>query len=227
MTTQPLSLAQIVPATRQKAMLALSFLALSALGMIHPANAQEVTYIIFDAPGSTSTQPTSINAKGAIAGSYNDANFVLHGFLRAPDGSFTTFDAPGATYTFPASINRVGAIAGSYDDANFVLHGFLRSPHGNFTTFDPPGSKGTEFGPGTGVAAINGAGEITGAYEGKPDAEGHVPIHGFLRSRHGTFTTFDPPGSVGTFPSSINAEGAITGAYSDGQNIHGFLRARD
>ncbi len=227
MTTQPRSAAQIVPTTRQKAMLALSFLALSTLGMIHPANAQEVTYIIFDPPGSTSTQPKSINAKGAITGSYNDANFVLHGFLRAPDGSFTRFHAPGATYTFPQSINRVGAIAGSYDDANFVLHGFLRSPDGTITTFDPPGSEGSRFGPGTGVAAINGAGEITGAYEGKPNPEGRIPIHGFLRSRHGTFTTFDPPGSVGTFAASINAEGAITGGYSDGQNIHGFLRARD
>ena len=227
MTTQPLSAVPIVPTTRQKAMLALSFLALSTLGMIHPANAQEVTYIIFDPPGSTSTQPKSINAKGAITGSYNDANFVLHGFLRAPDGSFTRFHAPGATYTFPQSINRVGAITGSYDDANFVLHGFLRSPDGNFTTFDPPGSEGSRFGPGTGVAAINGAGEITGAYEGKPNPEGRIPIHGFLRSRHGTFTTFDPPGSVGTFAASINAEGAITGGYSDGQNIHGFLRARN
>src|SRR3984893_8648546 len=91
MTSQPLPAAPIVPTTRQKAMLALSFLALSTLGMIHPANALEVTYIIFDPPGSNSTQPASINAKGAIAGSYNDANYVLHGFLRAPDGSFTTF----------------------------------------------------------------------------------------------------------------------------------------
>jgi hypothetical protein len=37
MTRPPLSVAQIVPTTRQKAMLALSFLALSTLGMIHPA----------------------------------------------------------------------------------------------------------------------------------------------------------------------------------------------
>src|SRR5258706_950841 len=129
MTTQPLSAVPIVPTTRQKAILALSFLALSTLGMIHPANAQEVTYIIFDPPGSTVTRPTSINAEGAITGSYNDANFVLHGFLRAPDGSFTTFDAPCAAYTFPASINRVGAIAGSYDDTNIQLHGFLRFPN--------------------------------------------------------------------------------------------------
>src|SRR6267378_3405177 len=210
---------------RRKEVLAVGLMVLYTLGMIHPANAQEVTYIIFDPPGSTVTRPTSINAQGAITGTSNAQNSP--GFLRAPDGTITTFDAPGATYTFPQSINRVGAIAGSYDDANFVLHGFLRSPDGTITTFDPPGSEGSRFGPGTGVAAINGAGEITGAYEGKPNPDGRIPIHGFLRSRHGTFTTFDPPGSVGTFAASINAEGAITGGYSDGQNFHAFLRVRD
>jgi hypothetical protein len=39
MTRHPLSIAQVVPMTRQKAMLALSFLALSTLAMIHPAKA--------------------------------------------------------------------------------------------------------------------------------------------------------------------------------------------
>src|ERR1700730_33892 len=91
MTTQPLSAAQIVPTTRQKAMLALSFLALSTLGMIHPANAKEVTYIIFDPPGSTYTQPNSINRKGAITGSYRDAQFVNHGFQRDRDEAITSF----------------------------------------------------------------------------------------------------------------------------------------
>ncbi len=129
MITNALTVAQKLLVARRKEVLAVGLMVLYTLGMIHPANAQEVTYIIFDPPGSTSSHPASINAKGAITGSYNDANFVLHGFLRAPDGSFTTFDAPGATSTFPQSINRVGAIAGSYDDSNFVLHGFLRSPH--------------------------------------------------------------------------------------------------
>jgi hypothetical protein len=229
MITNALTVAQKLLVAVRKEVLAVGLMALSMLGMIYPANAQEVTYIIFDPPGSTVTRPTSINAQGAITGTSNAQNSP--GFLRAPDGSFTTFDAPdgsfttfdapGATFTFPASINRVGTIAGSYTDANFVAHGFLRSPDGTITTFDPPGSRGDPFGPGSGAAAMNDAGEITGSYQS------NTTIHGFLRSRHGTFTTFDPPGSVGTFPASINAEGAITGTYSDGQNIHGFLRARD
>src|SRR5437762_1437349 len=38
-------------------------------------------------------------------------------------------------------------------------------------------------------------------------------------------TSFDPPGSIGTFPSSINDAGEITGSYgtSDGAN-HGIVR---
>jgi hypothetical protein len=43
-----------------------------------------------------------------------------------------------------------------------------------------------------------------------------------------TFTTFDPPGSAGTFSTSINPAGAITGYYATANNIpHAFLRSRD
>jgi hypothetical protein len=38
-----------------------------------------------------------------------------------------------------------------------------------------------------------------------------------------TFTTFDPPGSVGAVPQSINTAGAITGSYYDGSKYHGFV----
>ncbi len=222
MTTQPLSAVQNVPTTRHKNMLALSFIAFSALA-IHRAHAQEATYIIFNAPGSTFTRPKSINLEGAITGTYSDGQYN-HGFLRAPDGSFTTFDPPGSAYTFPASMNRVGAIAGAYTDAQFVGHGFLRSPDGSFTTLDPPGSKSDPGGPGTGASAMNGAGEITGSYE-HSTAGGSIAIHGFLRSRAGKYTTFHVPGAPVTAPTGINAEGAIVGTYSDGQYTHGFLRA--
>src|ERR1700716_256007 len=212
MITNALTVAQKLLVAGRKEVLAVGLVVLSTLGMIHPANAQKVIYTIFDPPGSTSTQPKSINARGAITGSYGDANYVLHGFLRAPDGTITTFDPPGAAYTFPASINRLGAIAGSYTDANFVAHGFLRSPDGTITTLDPPGSYSDPGGPGTGASAINGAGEITGSYEGKPNAQGRIAIHGFLRSRAGTFTRIDAvPGAPVTVPTGINAEGAITG----------------
>ena len=47
--------------------------------------------IKFDPPGSTGTDPTSIDAAGWIAGGYLDTNGTSHGFLRAPDGTITFF----------------------------------------------------------------------------------------------------------------------------------------
>ena len=57
----------------------------------------------FEAPGAglghgldQGTVAYSINDLGVIAGQYQDSNYVFHGFVRYPDGSFTKFDAPGA-----------------------------------------------------------------------------------------------------------------------------------
>ena len=66
------------------------------------------------------------------------------------------------------------------------------------------------------------AGTITGSYTDANNAG-----HGFLRARDGTFTTFDPPGAVGTFPLAINPAGAVTGSYTDANFVvHGFLLSR-
>jgi hypothetical protein len=77
-------------------------------------------------------------------------------------------------------------------------------------TIDAPGA-GTGSFEGTVTAGINAEGTITGNY-----FDANFSSHGFLRTRAGTFTTFDPPGSNGTtFPSGINDAGAA-----------GFLRSR-
>ena len=179
----------------------------------------------FDAPGSVKgTSPTGINDAGAITGSYADARSVEHGFLRAPDGTFTTFDAPGAGTAFQQgttvrSINSAGAITGYYYDANYVHHGFVRAPDGTITSFDAPGA-GTGLDQGTFAFSINTAGKVTGAYS---DA-GYL-VHGYVRAPDGTFTTIDA-GTNGIVALSINDAGAITG-YVGGFPNHGFLQAPD
>jgi hypothetical protein len=92
----------------------------------------------FDAPdagtgagegtGCSSDCPVSLNDFGAITGTYSDANFVGHGYLRSPEGRFATIDPSGSVGTFPFSLNDSGAITGEYVDANNVWHGFLRTP---------------------------------------------------------------------------------------------------
>jgi hypothetical protein len=92
----------------------------------------------------------------------------------------------------------------------------------DFITFAAPGA-GTAAGEGTFADAINPVGAVTGSYSDANDVQ-----HGFLRNPDGTFTTFDPPGSVSTGPTGINPEGAITGFYYDAAFVlHGFVREQD
>ena len=188
------------------------------------------TFTNVDPPGSIgSTEaapsgeaPIVINTAGAIAGNYSDG-IGLHGFLRAPDGTFTTFDPPASpTYgsqTFPMAINPAGAIAGSYMDGNTGSYrGFLRAPDGTVTAFDPSGSLLTQ------VEGINQAGQITGWYF--PNFY-TGPVHGFLRRpKYGSITSIDPPPPLpplGVFPYAINPAGTITGNYFANNQYHGFL----
>jgi hypothetical protein len=134
------------------------------------------TFITFNPPNSTYTNPVGINPEGAITGWSMDASRVTHGFLRTRDGTLITIDAPGAGTgsfegTVAVGINAEGTITGNYFDANFNSHGFLRTRAGNFTTFDPPGSNGNTFPSG-----INDAGAVTGGY-----ADASNVFHGFLR----------------------------------------------
>jgi len=84
-------------------------------------------------PGSGfGTQVEDINLKGAITGTYADANNVMHGFLRTRQGRVITFDVPGAGTatdrhegTLGLAINAAGEITGAYFDSNYVLQGFL------------------------------------------------------------------------------------------------------
>jgi len=114
-----------------------------------PSPARPVgTFITFDVPGAVNgSYPVSINLAGAITGSYADADFLGHGFLRAENGSISTLDVPGAATfgTVPSSINPADTITGSYDDANFVGRGFLRTANGNLVTFDVPGAVRRAF----------------------------------------------------------------------------------
>ena len=223
MTTYPLAAAQLAPAIRQKAMAALSLLALCTLGLSLSASAQKSAFTIFDPPGSVSTIPNSMNRSGAITGYYRDANLTPHGFLRSPDGSLTTIDFPGGAATVGASINLSGMITGYYFGASspFVIYGFVRSPDGVWTSFDAVGSADTE------PVSINSAGEIAGTY-----LDANQVQHGFLRDPDGAMTSFDvPDANGGTYATAISPSGEITGYYDDNdeypQPQRGFLRSPD
>ena len=146
-----LALAQFCAAAWRKGALALC-LALGTLGLGLSAKAQgrKGAIITFDPPGTGTgafegTYPRGITPAGAITGFYFDENFVDHGFLRAPDGTFTIFDPAGSFGTAPFSITPAGAITGFYFDAIGAFHGFLRARDGTFTLFDAPGAGTGHF----------------------------------------------------------------------------------
>jgi hypothetical protein len=185
---------------------------------------------------------SGINPFGASVGESFDANYVWHGYLLAPDGTFTIFDdsnagmvADSGQGTLSLGINPAGEISGLYIDVNYVFHGYVRTPDGTIIDYDVPGA-GTGTFQGTNACwfivcygSINPAGTITGFY-----VDTNNVFHGYLRNRDGNITTFDAPGAgtvgslgggQGTQPMTINAEGAITGFYTDSKNVvHGFLR---
>src|SRR5262249_10538051 len=152
----------------------------------------------FDVPGAVFTISQNINPRGVISGGFIDTSFVIHGFVRAANGTITTFDVPGAGTgpgqgTFPGSVdclNPAGVITGSYADASNVNHGFVRTPEGTITTFDVPGA-GTGPGQGTFSGGINPAGTIEVNY-----SDASALSHGFLPAADRTITTFDVPGAV-------------------------------
>src|SRR5215472_5722322 len=126
------------------------------------------TFVTFDVPAATSTNPNAINNSGAITGQYADAGGLHHSFLRTSDGTITPFDPPGtsgcspSTETFcsaAAGITPDGTIVGSYA-AGPLFHGYLRAPNGTITAVDFPGAAFT------GLSAINPAGTVTGNFSG-------------------------------------------------------------
>jgi len=131
------------------------------------------------------TVADAINQAGTITGFWVDANFLMHGFVRAADGTITTFDASPNSFTFPGAINPAGEIAGYWCDSAFnTCHGFLRTAEGVITSFDPPGSIQTfpnnTFNGGFGTnnqvsVGINPAGAFTGSY-----FDENFNVHGFV-----------------------------------------------
>jgi hypothetical protein len=74
------------------------------------------------------------NPSGAIAGLYLDANFVMHGFVRTPGGTFTTFDGPNADTvdayygTVVSGLNPAGLLVGYVLDTNATWRAFVAIP---------------------------------------------------------------------------------------------------
>lgn len=193
-----------------------------------PAQSQEkeATFATFEAPGAGTgsgqgTRTQTINPAGEIAGWYSDANNVIHGFVRDPDGSFNTFEAPGASTgayqgTYASDINPKGETTGSYYDASNVGHSFLRAYDGIFVIFNAPRAGKGAF-QGTFATNINAEGAVAGSY-----FDGKGTLHGFVRAPDGCISSFDPRGSTSTFTGGADGGSPGAGVIRDADgNLYG------
>jgi N-acetylneuraminic acid mutarotase len=212
-------------------------------GITHGFTLAGGTIYKFSAPNAGSgknqgTFVTGIDTAGDIAGYYSDSGNVYHGFICTAYcttiNNLTVINVTGATTwgdlgTAVSGINTAGVVTGFYRDTNFVHHGFIRATNGTITApIDDP-NAGTGTYQGTEPTCINTAGTIAGFYTNS-GSDPHPPVHGFIRTADGTFTTVDPPGAgtadnQGTTISSINANGDVVGSYIDTNGKrHGFVR---
>jgi predicted membrane protein len=144
-------------------------------------------------------------------------------------GSFSSFDLPDSTQVNPSAINPAGTIAGYYFDSSSLTHSFVRTPAGVVTAFDPPGTVcSPNAGICSGAVGVSPGGDIAGWFSSSTGDVDPTIVHGYLKSAPNIVKTFDPPGSVFTFPAAMNAAGQITGTYSDVNfNGGGFIRRTD
>lgn len=179
------------------------------------------SYTTFDYPGATATTLNGgPNPQGTSVGTWTDSGGVIHGFTLTKHGAKASFDPPGSTLTTPNFISPQGTIVGGYNDAGSVSHGFVLDG-GQYTIVDFPGAAGTT------LSGLNPSGEMSGFSCSDPacGTTGNATTnHSFVVSKHGDFTSFDPPGAVSSQASTVNPSGAVVGAYTDSSAVtHGYL----
>jgi uncharacterized membrane protein len=174
-------------------------------------------------PNSDATIAAGINANGDIVGWYLD-KIGMHGFLLT-GGVYTSIDFPGsAAFTQAWKTNDSGEIVGRYEDENDNKHHMFVLSNGTFTSLpDVPGAFDTAVVEDGG---LNNAGHIVSQYCSSKSCSLSTSgtVHGFLLSG-GVYTTFDPPGSIGTTAFGLDSFDDIVGAYIDSSGrLHGYLR---
>lgn len=199
---------------------------LPAWGGVH---SQEINFRFetFDVPGT----PVGTDVLGVedINNLFEAAGYVqvvsgyqYFGWRRDINGTITDLNDPlsiGAQpYTYADTLNNRGTIAGFfYDTAAGQFSGFFLQ-NGTWKTYNVPGMPA---GTDTTIYGLNDFGDFCGYYE-QPPYSAAVP---YVNVGGAIDTSFNIPGSTGTYPYAINDRREIVGSWYDGTNTpHGFVR---
>jgi len=166
------------------------------------------------APGIVETRAQTINDQGWVGGTFVDASYQQHGFVRSPWGAIRTFEMP-AIVPFVRQVRPNGTVIGVSEQPLGFFHGFVREPNGTVSIFEGPDLNPAAGGlvcprcGGTLVTAATASGESVGYYV----ADYNI-IRGFVRRLDGTVSNLDVPGATSTWPEALNLEGSIAGEYT-------------
>jgi YVTN family beta-propeller protein len=183
-------------------------------GVQHGFTLRNGVYSSVDGPGATFTDVAWVNARGDLAGGFNDAR-GSHAYVLSR-GTFKIIDSPIASLPFIAGfgLSNGGDVVGVlFGDNFFQGRGYMFSNNA-FTFIDVPGALGTFP-----TMALDPS-RTVGAY-----VDSSNQIHGFSLA-NGKFTTIDVPGATFTWITGINPEGDLVGFYLDQSgNQHGFVQS--
>ena len=164
----------------------------------------------------------------------NDA-LVAVGRAKAVDGvpltfvgnpvALQEFKVPGAVSTEGWNVNQDGSVVGHYDTADGRRHGFIARPAQESVVRPPPDLSYTFESidvPGVDFLAVTASSDFQD-YAGNmrgPDGEKDVAF----TLIDGVFTTYDFPGSQGTYFYALGNNGVAAGHYKDSDGLfHGVI----
>lgn len=162
-------------------------------------------FITIGIPGSAYAEAFINNAR-LVAGLYEDASSVYHGFVWQ-NGTFQTVDYPGAAYTNLAAVNNRGVATGWYGDGRAEYAVLYTAAGGAWTVLPniPDHSENEGYG-------INDAGVAVGqAYS----ADHSTSVAWIWDPTTQSYSFFSVPGAAqySTHPNAINDKGQVVGTF--------------
>jgi len=113
----------------------------------------------FVVPNASATLAYQINGLNQVAGYYNDASAISHGWWMDTDGTVhAPIDPRGSTTTILFGNNDKNFMVGRYVDAAGATHGILFQSPNKFVAYDFPGATFTS------LNGINRKNQIVGRY---------------------------------------------------------------
>ncbi len=209
-------------------------------GLYHPYMRQPTgKFISLDLPGAGQFEyffVHGINDVGVLVSRSKRIGGVPRTHVGSLQYGLHEFQFPGSVSTEGWNINQDGSVVGHYTSADGRTHGFIARPAEDTTPpiDDPPAIAPANASytfetidvPGVDFLAVTASSDFEDYAGNTPSADGEKMV-GFTLI-DGVFTTYDFPGSQGTYFYALGNNGVAAGHYQDSDGLyHGVLLGED